>query len=51
MAVVGYSAHSSNADEYIDTGEELAPGRYYIQVYHYSEGGSTQPYYLWFVLE
>ncbi|NIV37958.1 MAG: hypothetical protein GWN58_53660, partial [Anaerolineae bacterium] len=51
LAVIGYSAHSSNTDEYIDTVQQLPPGRYYVQVYHYSDGGSTQPYNLWFSLE
>ena len=51
LAVVGYSAQSSNSDEYIDTARELPPGRYYIQVYHYSSGGSTQPYQLKYALE
>ena len=51
LAVVGYSAQPSNADEYIDSQQDLAPGRYYIQVYHYSSGGSTQPYRLDYRLE
>ncbi|NIV38457.1 MAG: hypothetical protein GWN58_56285 [Anaerolineae bacterium] len=51
LAVIGYSAQSSNADEYIDTGQQLVPGRYYVQVYHYSSGGSTQPYRLTYTVE
>jgi hypothetical protein len=51
LAVVGYSAQPSNADEYIDSLQALSPGRYYIQVYHYSSGGSTQPYHLEYRLE
>ncbi len=51
LAVLGYSAHASNTDEYIDTGQQLPPGRYYVQVYHFSAGGSLQPYNLWFALE
>jgi hypothetical protein len=34
-----------DADEHIVTGN-LALGRYYIQVHHYSAGGTTQPYHL-----
>jgi hypothetical protein len=32
-------------DERISTGV-LSPGRYYVQVYHYDSGGSTEPYHL-----
>jgi hypothetical protein len=41
----GYSAELGNADEHILTGI-LPTGRYYIQVYHNSTGGSTQAYHL-----
>ena len=34
-----------NADEHIVAGI-LPPGKYYVQVHHYSPGGSTQPYHL-----
>jgi predicted secreted protein len=42
---VGYAPQPGNADEHILTGV-LLPGRYYVQVYHDSPGGSTQPYHL-----
>ena len=43
--VVGYSAQPGNANEHILT-PPLPVGRYYIQVYNYSQVGSEQPYYL-----
>jgi hypothetical protein len=42
---VGYSGGPGNSPEHIETGI-LAAGRYYIQVYRHSPGGSTQPYHL-----
>jgi hypothetical protein len=48
LAIRGYSALLSNADEYILTGL-LPAGEYYVQVYHASAGGSLQPYNLRFV--
>jgi hypothetical protein len=39
---IGYSAELGNSSEHIT--KNLSPGRYYIQVYHFSSGGSTQPY-------
>jgi hypothetical protein len=51
LAVVGYSAQPSNSGEHIKTDGDLLPGRYYIQVYHYSSGGSAQPYHLQYALE
>ena len=50
LTVVGYSAQLGNSNEHIRIGI-LPPGRYYVQVYHYSSGGSTQRYYLKYVLE
>ena len=46
---IGYSGETGNSSEHIT--KDLSPGRYYIQVYHFSSGGSTQPYNVWFVLE
>jgi hypothetical protein len=51
LAVVGYSAQAGNSSEYIETIRDLDAGRYYIQIYHYSSGGSTEPYHLRFALE
>jgi uncharacterized repeat protein (TIGR01451 family) len=45
--VLAGSSRYGNADEHILTGI-LPQGRYYIQVHHYSPGGSTQPYRLRF---
>ena len=45
LSQVGYSALPGNRDEQIRTGT-LPAGRYYIQVYHYSSGGSSQAYHL-----
>ena len=47
----GYSGNLSNSDEYIRTDNILSAGRYYIQVFHRSSGGSTQPYHLKYALE
>ena len=52
LSEVGKSAQTGNVDEHIIV--SLSPGRYYIHVYNYSAGGSTQPYHLrvvyeWFV--
>jgi len=44
---VARSSEIGNADEHIVTGI-LPQGRYYIQVHHYSPGGSAQPYHLLF---
>jgi len=44
---IGYSGEPGNSPEHIETGI-LATGRYYIQVYRHSLGGSTQPYHLRF---
>jgi len=43
---VDYSGELDSRDEYIDTEEILPPGRYYIQVYQRSGGGSPEPYAL-----
>ena len=51
LAVIGYSAQPGNTAEHIKTTGDLPPGRYYIQVYHYSSGGSMQPYHLKYSLE
>ncbi len=51
LHVIGYSASHSNVDEHIRTGAKLPPGRYYVQVHHFSSGDSTQPYDLRYVLE
>ncbi|MBN1658939.1 MAG: PPC domain-containing protein, partial [Anaerolineae bacterium] len=48
--VVGYSALPGNANEYISI-PELPAGRYYIQVYNFSQVGSDQPYHLHVVYE
>jgi len=45
LTAIGYSANGGNASEHILTGT-LPTGRYYIQVYNYLFGGSTQPYRL-----
>jgi hypothetical protein len=45
LVAVGYSGNNGNADEYIATGI-LSAARYFIQVYHRSPGGSSQPYHL-----
>jgi hypothetical protein len=50
LQAVGYSAQAGNTDEHIKTGVVPA-GRYYIQVYHYSSGGSTRAYHLRIVHE
>jgi hypothetical protein len=42
---IEYSGALDNASEHILTGL-LPPGRYYIQVYHRSSGGSAEPYHL-----
>jgi hypothetical protein len=41
------SSQYGDANEHIVTGT-LPQGGYYIQVHHYSPGGSTQPYHLRF---
>ena len=51
LTVKGYSGNLSNSGEYIRTEDILPAGRYYIQVFHRSTGGSTQPYHLTFTLE
>ena len=51
LTVKGYSGNLSNSDEYIRTDNRLPAGRYYIQVFHRSSGGSTQPYYVKYALE
>jgi hypothetical protein len=45
---MGYSGEIDNADEHIPKdGVLLLPaGKYYVQVFHRSSGGSTQPYNL-----
>jgi hypothetical protein len=45
LNLVGYSGNLSNANEHILIDSSPA-GRYYIQVYHRSAGGSIQPYKL-----
>jgi hypothetical protein len=50
LDLIGYSGELANADEHILAGI-LPPGRYYIQVYHRSSGGSHQPYHLKVVYE
>jgi hypothetical protein len=45
LTQVGYSGNVGGADEHITTGT-LSPGRYYIQVYHRSTAGSSEPYNL-----
>ena len=50
LQTVGYSAQPGNTDEYIQTGV-LPAGRYYVQVYNASSGGSIQPYHLRVIYE
>lgn len=45
LAQVGYSGNVGSADEHITT-SALSPGRYYVQIYHRSAAGSSQPYHL-----
>ena len=45
LQTVGYSAQVGNTNEQITTGV-LPAGRYYIQVFNFGSGGSTQPYHL-----
>ena len=40
-----WSVNPGNADEHVLSGV-LPPGKYYVQVYHASPGGSPQPYHL-----
>jgi hypothetical protein len=42
---VGYSGNRGSANEYI-LNDNLAAGRYYVQVWNYVGNGSTQPYQL-----
>ena len=51
LTEIGYSAQPGNTDEHISTSQDLPPGRYYIQVYHFSSGGSTQPYQIVYTLD
>jgi hypothetical protein len=44
LAIVGYSAELGSRSEYIRV--DLSAGRYYIQIYHNSAGGSSQDYHL-----
>jgi hypothetical protein len=48
VPAIGYSGELGSSAEHIYA-ELLPAGRYYIQVYHRSAGGSTQPYHLRFV--
>ena len=43
LSMVGYSGKVGGADEHVGV-SGLPPGRYYIQVYHRSTVGSSQPY-------
>ena len=47
LTLVAYSGELGAADEQIITGV-LSPGRYYVQVYHRSYGGQSDPYTLVF---
>ncbi|NLD71908.1 MAG: hypothetical protein GX649_04235 [Chloroflexi bacterium] len=47
LTLVAYSGELGAADEQIITGV-LSPGRYYVQVYHRSYGGQSEPYTLVF---
>jgi hypothetical protein len=47
---IGYSGEPGNASEHILT-SSLPAGQYYIQVYHRSLGGSSQPYRLYLIYE
>jgi hypothetical protein len=51
LNAVGYSGRLGNADEQIiapspEAGSTLPEGRYFVQVFHRSTGGSPQPYHL-----
>jgi hypothetical protein len=48
LEAVGYSGELGSTSEHILTGI-LPAGKYYVQVYHLSAGGSPQPYSLRFV--
>jgi hypothetical protein len=50
LVYLGYSGELGNANEHIRT-KLLPAGKYYIQVFRASEGGSTQPYHLKVVYE
>jgi len=45
MNEVARSDNGGQSDEHIQT-DILPVGRYYVQIYHYNSGGSTQPYHL-----
>jgi hypothetical protein len=45
LVQVGYSGNVGSADEHISTGT-LTTGWYYVQVYHRSTAGSSEPYHL-----
>jgi len=45
LNLVGYSGNIGDANEHILAGA-LSPARYYVQVYHRSTAGSSQPYHL-----
>ena len=45
LDIKGYSGNLNSADEHVVAGS-LPAGRYYIQVYHRSAAGSTEPYNL-----
>jgi len=49
LYVVGYSGKVGSEDEHI-LSRPLSPGRYYIQVYHRTYGGSDAPYTLRYVV-
>ncbi len=50
LAEVAKSEETGSMDEHIFIGT-LSPGRYYIHVHNYNQGGSTQPYHLRIVYE
>jgi hypothetical protein len=45
LTQVGYSGNVGSVDEHVTTGV-LSAGRYYVQVYHRSAAGSSEPYHL-----